>query len=729
MPGGRDDIDAGERFGAYVVQRLLGVGATSHVYLGRHRKLGRLAAIKVLSPELTAEPKSVERLLREARLVNDIRHPNIVDIFDVVEVDDPPPRIALIMEHVPGPSLKRLKRRLSQTQAAGVAVQICDALESAHRAGVIHRDLKPDNLLLMSEPSPDPHRIPEVKIIDFGIAKAAGAALGSQPATSVMIGTPGYMAPEQIAGSPPPSEKTDVYAVAEVLYEMMTGRRAFPADWGVEGVVKAKLRGEPPRLHFPDGLSRGLIHWIEQALAHHQNRRPELASLRGIVRPMLPGTVAFDGERSFASWTSSEGSRDNSDDEVETLFDDPGTEDFPETLPPEPLDEPASPLGPSDGPRTDPHHPPSEPTPIQGLGATQDDSPANLVGLDESDDEMLATETATASLLRQGRRGDGGGGPADAGIDSSDDPRHLPSPLDAEESKTRAVVIGPTEPVRLPGSGGTRSPGPPPPWTADARESPQDEDPEDPVSTWRSQSDLPEGSMGLGPATDPRARTADEGLNASDDPLHAEALQLRQALQGNLPAQRERAAAASDSEPLPPSQPPPSIPRPLRSLRPARPVAPVVQQWQARPASGARSRRLVLIGAISAAAAMLAMAAASRWPPGQIPPEPKTAAPPSPPAAPTQPEVERRWVRVASQPTDAEVRDVESGDLLGRTPLELPIAGSRRLELRADGGLRRVVTVTWDQSDWNLTLNPAPVSSPGRADPSPVEAASAEEAR
>jgi hypothetical protein len=84
---------------------------------------------------------------------------------------------------------------------------------------------------------------------------------------------------------------------------------------------------------------------------------------------------------------------------------------------------------------------------------------------------------------------------------------------------------------------------------------------------------------------------------------------------------------------------------------------------------------------------------------------------------------------VASQPTDAEVRDVESGDLLGRTPLELPIAGSRRLELRADGGLRRVVTVTWDQSDWNLTLNPAPASSPGRADPSPVEAASAEEAR
>lgn len=302
MAEGSDPLKTGERLGPYEVQGLLGVGATSKVYLGRHIKLGRLAAIKVLGGAHMADQKSVERLLKEARLVNDIRHPSIVDIFDVVEVTSPVPRVALVMEHVPGPSLKKLPRRPSLIQSLGLIWQLADALEAAHRVGVIHRDLKPDNLLLMGELSLQPHRVPELKIIDFGVAKAAAGALGRQPATSIMIGTPAYMAPEQVAGQPPPSAKTDVYGVSEVFFELLTGQRAFPSLGGVEAMVRMKLRQPPPALEVPRELSPGLQAWIQGALASRQEDRPDLATLKSLIQKMMPPRVVFEGERSFVRW-------------------------------------------------------------------------------------------------------------------------------------------------------------------------------------------------------------------------------------------------------------------------------------------------------------------------------------------------------------------------------------------------------------------------------------------
>src|SRR5262245_42972708 len=174
------EVILGEVIGGYRLDRLIGAGSTSKVFLGTHVLLGRTAAIKVLAPALVSNKDVVSRLLTEARVVNDIRHPNIIDIMDFV-VTEAPARVALVMELIEGPSLKAMRESpLSYEQALGVSIQIADAVSAAHAAGIIHRDLKPDNLLLTTDPRNDPRndgrKIPSLKIVDFGIAKLAGTS-------------------------------------------------------------------------------------------------------------------------------------------------------------------------------------------------------------------------------------------------------------------------------------------------------------------------------------------------------------------------------------------------------------------------------------------------------------------------------------------------------------------------------------------------------------------------
>src|SRR5436190_11234809 len=142
-----EGVEVGEIIGGYRLERLLGSGSVSRVFLGTHVRLGRRAAIKVLLTPIADDAKVTQRFLNEARVVNDIRHPNIVDVSDFIESASPK-RLALVMEYIEGPSLKALARqghRLSFPQAIGVALQLCAAVEAAHGAGIIHRDLKPDN--------------------------------------------------------------------------------------------------------------------------------------------------------------------------------------------------------------------------------------------------------------------------------------------------------------------------------------------------------------------------------------------------------------------------------------------------------------------------------------------------------------------------------------------------------------------------------------------------------
>ena len=266
--------------GRYRLERFLGEGATSQVYLATHLQLGRRVAIKMLAPRLLLGREAMDRVIQEARIVNSIRHPNIAEVFDVLE-SDAPLGMALVMEYVEGPSLGSLAgSMLSLEQAVGVSLQLVSALQTTHAAGIIHRDLKPDNLLFTRDPRREPDRVPRLKIIDFGVAK-----LGSHGKTVAgrMVGTPAYMAPEQVAGSPPTSPATDVFAVGELIYELLSGERAYPQN-SIQGVVRVKLRGPAPELvelaTLPEAFQRKLVPLVHRCLSLAPKERPTLEALR-----------------------------------------------------------------------------------------------------------------------------------------------------------------------------------------------------------------------------------------------------------------------------------------------------------------------------------------------------------------------------------------------------------------------------------------------------------------
>ena len=221
--------------GRYSIQSTLGGGGMARVYLAHDAVLGREVAIKVLRDQYAEDAEFAERFKREARSAASLSHPNIVSIYDRGVAEDGTSYIA--MEHVPGGSLKgRISREgvLDTPEAASVALQIANALEEAHGRGVIHRDIKPHNVLLTSTG--------DVKVADFGIARASAYTAISQ--TSLVLGTAGYMSPEQALGEPV-DPRSDLYSLGVVLYEMLTGELPFTADNPV--AVSMKHVNEPLR--------------------------------------------------------------------------------------------------------------------------------------------------------------------------------------------------------------------------------------------------------------------------------------------------------------------------------------------------------------------------------------------------------------------------------------------------------------------------------------------------
>jgi eukaryotic-like serine/threonine-protein kinase len=204
----------------YALARPLGGGGMAKVYLAHDEVLGRNVAIKLLREQYADDDEFVERFKREAQSAAALSHPNIVSIFDRGRSEGGDYYIA--MEYVPGGTLKeRLVRdgALSPGVAAGVAEQIADALAAAHEKGVVHRDIKPQNVLVT--------RSGDVKVTDFGIARAASSSVVT--ATSVVLGTAGYMSPEQARGEPV-GPASDLYSLGVVLYEMLTGNLPFEAE-------------------------------------------------------------------------------------------------------------------------------------------------------------------------------------------------------------------------------------------------------------------------------------------------------------------------------------------------------------------------------------------------------------------------------------------------------------------------------------------------------------------
>jgi eukaryotic-like serine/threonine-protein kinase len=258
-------LTPGTRLGVYEVTALIGEGGMGEVYRGRDSRLNRDVAIKVLRLDHAADR---DRLLREARAVSALNHPNIVTIYDVgqgTSADGTPDFI--VMEFVPGRTLDAVipKHGMRLAEALKLSVQIADALAAAHAVGIIHRDLKPGNIMVNDNG--------QVKLLDFGLAKAmaiGGAAdgattsLGPHPASSQdgrIAGTLSYMSPEQAEGKKLDA-RSDIFSFGAVLYEMLTGQRAFHGD-SPASTLSAILRDEPKS---PNALAIELPREVQRVL-------------------------------------------------------------------------------------------------------------------------------------------------------------------------------------------------------------------------------------------------------------------------------------------------------------------------------------------------------------------------------------------------------------------------------------------------------------------------------
>lgn len=250
--------------GRYRVERPLGDGAMAKVLLASDGELGRLVAVKILDRQLAADERFRARFAREARVAAGLSHPNVVTVFDVGETEGQP---FIVMEYVDGRPLdERLAAEgsLSPAEVCRIGVQVARGLEHAHANGLVHRDLKPGNLLERSDGA--------VKIADFGIARALEGTELTEAGT--IVGTAAYLAPEQAEGGEI-TPATDVFALGVVLYELITGRQ----PWKIDSLASLAGRGAASAPPLPRDVPPALAGAIERALSPEPGARPSAAEI------------------------------------------------------------------------------------------------------------------------------------------------------------------------------------------------------------------------------------------------------------------------------------------------------------------------------------------------------------------------------------------------------------------------------------------------------------------
>ena len=296
----RPEDRIGTTLGAYRLHALIGKGGMGFVYRAEHARLGREVALKLLRSDYASRRDSVGRFFQEARTVNRIRHRNIVDVTDFVELEDGTTYI--IMELLRGQSLGSWARhQFDVPRALGLLIQICDGLAAAHAVGVIHRDLKPDNVVVM----PTGDGTETVKLLDFGVAKLLNRDdedIGLETQAGSVIGTPAYMSPEQ-AGGMPIDARADIYSLGAMMYELFCGQPLFRGRSFGEYVRKhLNELPVPPRDTARGGsldprLERILLRTLEKEPAR---RYQSVEELRDDLLELLAGYETQDGPTAHA---------------------------------------------------------------------------------------------------------------------------------------------------------------------------------------------------------------------------------------------------------------------------------------------------------------------------------------------------------------------------------------------------------------------------------------------
>jgi serine/threonine protein kinase len=375
--GPQQDVIIGQTIGNYLVIQKLGEGGMGSVYLAEHPSIGKKVAIKVLHSEFSSNEDVVTRFFHEAKSVNNIGHPNIVDISDygILQMGAGKEHLVyFIMEYLGGMTLSKLIRTespLPPERSLNISLQVADALAASHRCGIVHRDLKPDNIML----TPRGRERDFVKLLDFGIAKLTGGAAGSRRTrTGIVMGTPAYMSPEQCDGRGNIDHRTDIYALGIVIYEMMVGRVPFLGEG--YGEILVQHLTQPPT---PPSQFRMLNPHVEAVIMKALEKRVEMRypTMDEMMRALSDPQTFVEQHGGIATFG-----------QVQLM---PSTAPMPEVrLTPAPITTPPPMTTPPPGTLTPPHHQvPHTPTPY---GLAQAPSHATPTTLGAATGAIPATE-------------------------------------------------------------------------------------------------------------------------------------------------------------------------------------------------------------------------------------------------------------------------------------------------------------------------------------------------